>query len=875
MSGRPISFEMDVEARIFRRLLLTLLVMLAAVMPLSAQSLSGQVLDAATGESLPMADVFYEGRGLGVRADLDGRFTIERKVGWTLKVSVVGFETAEIKITSKTSSPLKIRLKERVSQIGELVVSADRKRYSRKNNPAVELMKRVIEAKKKTSLERFDYYQFDKYQKIVLSLNDYRPGEIDSTRLKRFNWRAQTEVSAHTGKIIMPLSIEETVTKHVYRRDPQAEKDIVLGQQSRGVNQLLLTGDMVNKTLREVFKDVDIYEDDVYLLQHPLMSPIADRAISFYRYFIEDTLVVDGHPCYHLNFRPNNLQDFGFSGELFVRADSSLHVVRCVLSLPKQSDVNFVDRLHIDLSYEQWKKPEDKQADAANSAADGEWVLTKDEMWAELRVVGLKLLAVRTTNLKDYAFDPLPKSLFRGKAEVRYVANSRSRDDDFWNEYRATELSEKEASVGNFMESLKQYKAMRIPLFIVKAIGENYIETGPRSKPSKVDLGPVMSTFSTNYVDGFRLRLGARTMGALNHHWFVEGFGAYGFKSKQFYYDVNLTYSLNRKENSSFEFPQRNIVFESTHDVMSVSDKFLVNDKDNLLAGIRTERVDKMYTYDRQKLSFVYETEGGLALSTALKAERDRVAGKMQFLRLSDGTEQESIRTTEYSVGLRYAPGKTYINTKQNRFPLNFDNPEVSINHTTGFKGFLGGEYNMNLTELNFFKRQWLGSWGHLDFRINAAAQWNKLPFPLLLTPPTSVSYIEQGGTFNLLHNMEFFMDRRLFFSVSWDMNGKLLNRIPLLKKLKFREYFAFKGVWGYLTDKNNPTLASNAGDETLFMLPEGSSPIDPKRPYMEVVVGLHNILKFFSVDWVHRVNYNEREGTHKNGVRFGFQFSF
>ncbi len=308
---------------------------------------------------------------------------------------------------------------------------------------------------------------------------------------------------------------------------------------------------------------------------------------------------------------------------------------------------------------------------------------------------------------------------------------------------------------------------------------------------------------------------------------------------------------------------------------MSPSDKFLFNDKDNMLVGIRTEKVDQMYFYNRQKLSFIYETDYGLQLSSYLKTESNRVAGNLHFIHLADGQEQTKFRTTELSLGATYTPGQTYINTKQRRYPLNLDSPELTVRHTMGFDGFLGGQYKMNLTEVGIYKRQWLGSFGYLDMHLDGAAQWNKLPFSLLLTPPIDLSYIEQEGTFNMLHNMEFFMDRKLFWSVSWDMNGKLFNRIPLLKKLKFREYVAFKGIWGKLTDKNNPTLAENADVCRLFQLPEGSYVIDSSRPYMEIVAGIHNILKFFSVEWVHRLSYNEHPGTKKNGVRFGLQVSF
>lgn len=848
------------------KLLLSGLLLLLTYLPAVAQRLTGTVVDARSGESIPLANVFYKGSGKGVVADIDGRFSIERRNGRELTISFMGYEPVVMKITPKTKSPLKVKLKEVTAQMQEVVVKAERKRYSRKNNPAVELMKRVVAARQRTQLENHDYYQYTRYQKISLALNNYRRSAGDSTTVdtlqsKKFDWKAHTEVSPYTGKVVMPLSVSETVAQHIFRKDPRAEKNIIHGEQDTGINQLLTTGEMINTALKEVFQDVDIYDDYVRLLQFPFPSPIGSAAVGFYRYYIQDTVMVDNQECYHLEFGPNNVQDFGFSGDLYILTDSTLHVKRCSLSIPKQSDVNFVENLHIDQVFTQ--------------LPNGEWALTTDDMWAEMVVVKLKLLAVRNTRLSDYSFDPIPNTLFRGKAETKTVANARNREDDFWNQYRTVELSEQESGMDRFIQQLQQHKGLRIPLLLVKTVAENYIETSVGGRPSKFDFGPVMSTFSSNFVDGFRLRLSGRTMGALSPHFFWEGYGAYGFRSKQPYYGSKFTYSFNKKKNSPFEFPQRSISLESSYDVMSPSDKFMRNDKDNVLMGIRTERVDQMYFYNRQRLTFTWETDYGLHLTSYLKTESNRVAGNLHFRPVDGSEEIPKLRTTELNVGLRYAPGQTYINTKQNRYAINFDQPTYYVRHTMGFSGFLGGQYRMNMTEIGIYKRQWLGSWGHLDLHLDAAAQWNRLPFPLLMTPPIALSYIEQEGTFNMLHNMEFFMDRKLFWSVAWDLNGKIFNRIPLLKKLKFREYIAFKGIWGTLTDKNNPTLAQNAGATDLFMLPDRTYPMDPKRPYLEMAVGIRNILHFFSVEWIHRFSYNEHPDTHPNGVRFGLHVTF
>lgn len=842
-----------------RKLFATLALLLMFAINVMGQKITGVIIDSSTGDSLSLAGVTYKDRKVSAIADLDGVFSIARINGATLTFSCMGFKEESVNITKATPSRLTIKLKPDTKNLQEVVVKAEKRRYVRKGNPAVELMKRVIEAKKDTKLENHDFYTYNKYQKLSMALNDFKVKEQDSTDLGKVKFSQQAELSPYTGKMVVPISLDETVTQHIYRKDPQSEKDIIKGEQSSGLNQLFATGDMLNTTLKEVFQDVDIYDNYVKLLKFPFLSPIGSGATAFYRYYIVDTVLVERDSCYHLQFTPNNPQDIGFNGDIYILKDSTLHVKKCHLSIPPKSDVNFVSTLHIDQIYSQ--------------LPNGEWALSNDDMWAEMTLLGKSLLVVRNTRISDYSFDPLHKNLFKGQAKVKRMADSRSQDDEFWDQYRAVELTKKEDGLGDFMTAMSKSKNMRIPLLVFKTLFENFIETSRAGKPSKFDIGPVISTFSTNFYDGFRLRAGGKTTAALNKHFFLEGNYTHGFKSGGNYYGITAQYCFNKKKHSSFEFPQRMIVFESSLDVTSVSDKFLKNSKDNLFVNFRTETVNMLYKNNKQRLGFIWETDYGMNFSTNIIAESNRPVGDLRFIHVNDGSEDFRMRTTELNATVQFCPGQTYINTKQDRWPVDKDRPEFTVRHATCFEGVLGGQYSSNQTELAMFKRQWLGTWGRLDLYASGSIQWNKVPFPLLITPPTCISYVEQEGTLNMLHNMEFFMDRRVFWSVAWNMNGKIFNRIPLLKKLKLREYVAFRGVWGTLTDKNNPW--KNSGDAMLYEFPEGSYPISPSKPYMEVAVGVRNIFKIFGVDYVRRINYHEHPGTKKNGVRLNLTFSF
>lgn len=851
--------------KIFSKLYFVFVLLIASTLQMVAQQkITGRVID-EDGFAVSYASVQYKGHKIAVSSDGEGKFTIEKHPNWMLTVSALSYKTQTVKVDEKTDF-IEIKMKDDSHKLNEVVVKTKRGKYTRKDNPAVELMKRVIAAKKKSDLTNHDYYQYDKYQKITLSLNDLKKEQLENKFFsKRQYLLDQVETSPYNGKLILPVSVDETVSQHIYRKDPKTEKDIIKGQQSNGIGQIIQTGEILNTALKEVFTDVDIYDDYVRLLQYPFPSPIGRTATSFYHFYIEDTVYVERDLCYHLQFIPANTQDFGFRGEIFVLADSTLHVKKCNLYMPHNTDVNWVQDMKIEQEY--------------TKLDNGEWVLSKDDMIAEIHANKLlqDLLVVRNTRLTDYAFDELPKMLFKGKAKVRHDMDAMNRDEAYWNKYRQVGLTKSESSMDSFIHRMENSKGFKYIIFCVRALMENYVEVAHKTdkdgnKRSLFDLGPINTYLSNNFVDGIRLRLAGRTMAALNPHIFWDGYGAYGLKSHEWYYGHVFTYSLNKKKNSPFEFPMRKFTVEVGHDITSPSDDNLLHNKDNFFMTIRATKQDQMYLYQRQKVGFTYETDWGFRFDTSLRWQSNRTVGNLHYYKVSDGTEVNKIRTTEASVGFNYNPGVTYVNTKQQRLPINLDSPEISLSHTMGFDGFMGGQYKSNLTTLGIYKRQWLGSFGYMDFNVTGKIQWNKVPFSMLIQPPVNLSIFEQEATVSMMKDWEFLSDSQLFWSVAWDMNGKLLNRIPLIKKLKWREYVAVKGAWGDLTSKNDP--AKNPGDDMLFQFPTNSYTFG-KTPYWEVVAGVHNIFKFFGIDYVRRINYLDHANISKWGVRMGFLMSF
>ena len=822
--------------------------------------ITGVVVDAEDGAPVPYASAMYKGNKVAVASDANGKFSIPRHMGWRLTFSSVGYQQQVINVGPSTPNYLVIRLKPESRKLQEVTVKSKKKsRYKRKDNPAVDFMRKVIAAKKKNDIHKHDYFRYTNYQKLSVALNDLNSDDLQKGLFKRYPWLVgHVEVSQYNDKLVLPLTMNETVSERLYRKQPKRELTHITGKQSIGLNDLFQTGDIVTTLIKDIFSDVDIYDDYIMLLRHKFSSPIGRDAIQFYRFYLTDTLYIGHDQCIQLDFVANNQQDFGFRGRIYVLTDGSYQVKRCELTFPKTNDVNWVDGLQC--MQEFTKQP------------NGDWLLTIDDMIVELAVTDFmaKALVTRTTRYKDFDFSPIAAKEFRNKADEETDAEAAYRDSTFWAQHREVELSASEKAMGSFLDEIEQQKGYKIAILVLKALFENYLETGTRERPSKFDVGPLNTSVSQNFYDGLRLRLSGQTTANLNPHLFLKGYYAYGTRHHDHYYNAEMTYSLRRCEYLPQEFPVRNISFSSKRDVALPSDKYISTDKDNVFSSFKVHEIDKMLMYNTQQLTFDYETLRRTRFTASLKTEKITPKGNIAFQPLNTSLAPlPTMRYTEGTVGVRIAPKERFFNTKQRRRTTNKDAWYVSLQHTTGFNHFIGGQYDYNFTEIEGYRRNWLPmSWGHLDVRLKAGVQWNQVPYPLLIMPQANLSYIHNFAAFSMINNMEFLNDRYASLMLTWELDGKIFNRIPLLKKLKWRELLELKGLWGHLSKKNNPYMAENAGSSVLMHFPEGSYIMDGKKPYIEYGLGIQNIFHLFQVEYVRRVNYLDLPGAHKHGIR-------
>ena len=851
--------------KVAQYILLTLLCVLSPLHVLS--QIKGKVVDAETGEPVPYANVYYQKqRTIGTNTSLNGRYTLQSPpASDTIVFSFVGYKTHKLYVERGARKTINVTLEDLGKELDEVLVKPKKQRYRRKNNPAVELMEKVIAAKENHDLKQNEFYRYDKYQRITFGFNNITQEFVDSGFLRHYPTLVkQVEFCPQTQTRILPMTYNETASEHIFRKNPETSRDFIRGTHSEGITDLLRTGEIGTVMLQRFFTDVNIYDNSINLLERYFTSPLSSTtAISFYQYFIMDTVMIDNDSCIELSYVPQNPQDFGFSGRLWIINDGTYRVKRCLIHLPVRSSVNFISNLTIEQDFA--------------TLSNGQRILVKDNMIVEMGALKKfhNMFLKRTTSYTGFDFSPIPDEQFLEREQPR-EGTVVVEDDKFWQLHRTDSLTRSEATMPNMIRSIQNAKGYGWIMWIVRAFIENYVETAPPGKKNYVDFGPVNTIVSSNFIDKVRFRLSAQTTANLHPQLFLKGYVAYGIRDKKWKYLGEVEYSFLKKQYSQEEFPRNSITFSTRHDVMAPSDALLPTDKDNVFTSFKTQTVDQMAYFRHYNLRYVYEFDNNFSITTQLRHLTQNPTGSL-FYRTLAGSMVDELTQSEATLSLRYAPGEKTIVTKQRRKAVSHNYPVFTLLHTAGFKGILGGDYNSNYTEISASKRFWLNSYGRIDIYARAGAQWNRVPFPLLIMPAANNSYIIQRNMFNMINNMEFINDRFVSLDVQWDLSGKLLNRIPLIKRLKWREVIGFKALYGHLTDKNNPNMRPEANDLYEFPSRNGNTTsfVMGNTPYMELNVGLHNIFKILRVDYVRRLNYQNLPNVKKNGVRLSLQFDF
>lgn len=820
--------------------------------------ITGIVRDSASQETLPNVSIYFKNTSNGTVTDLYGSFSLITKESGTLVISMVGYKEKVYKITANGKKrSLKVNLPMEYYGLDEIVVKPKRVRYSRKNNAAVDFVKAVIENKDKTRIQNQPYYNYDKYQKLSYFWNEFEEGKYGILNNK-FAFLYDHIDTLSDATTILPLGLRENISTIYARTNPEKVHTIIHAQKQDGLDEFL-PQEGVQKTLDEMFQEIDVYDNDIVLLSNHFVSPLSNIAPSFYKYYIIDSLVIDGEPCVNLGFTPFTTEAYGFSGSLFVTLDSFKYVKKAVFNVPKDINMNFVEDLHIELEY----------AMLDSSVR----VKTRDFMTADFFVPALpRIYGERLNTYKNYSMDePATDAIFERETPVTESAQSDSYTEEDWSNMRGEPLKSQESQVSTIMDEMHNVKAFRVVENVAKFCVDNYIPT--KKVNSQFDYGPIFSTVTKNALEGWRIRVGGETTTAFDKHFFLDTYAAWGFKDKRPKGYGALEYSFNDKKQYRTEFPVHSLKASVKYDVAKVGEDFSGG---TILSSLFSRSDDRNAIYQlNAALTYQRESYSGFSFTLDFVHQKSYSTELTQFYRYNKDNQLEKL--DDYSmftanIALRYAPGEKFYSSRRFRFSLSREKPVFVLSHNVGIKGFLGSEYTCNRTQLSFDKRFWLSYFGYMNLTLKGTKVWNRVPYPMLDVPNIGFSRLLDDKAFMLMDPVEFIHDWSVTWYISYFMGGLILNRIPIIRKLQFREVITFKGLYGGLSERNNVNKTSNK--EGLFQVPYSTYSIE-NVPYMELSVGLDNILKIFRLDYVWRLTYRDHPNVSKGGLRFAFHLDF
>jgi len=827
--------------------------------------ISGNVKD-ENGEPLPYTTVRIKDTANGCITDNNGNFSFNGHVnGQTLIISSIGYQDFTYNLTNRTTFPLRITLKPTTYDLQEVIINPKKEKYIKKGNPAVELATEIINRRQKDNPFNNDYVSRERYETFVVALDNFTEEKQQQSMFRKFPFlKEYVDTSQVSGKPILNVSTRELAATDYYQKKPSREKQKVHGRDWIGIEDFL-PDEEVRAAVEATLRDVDLFNEKVLILRNEFVSPFADYATTYYKYFLQDTIMVDGERCVDLAFVPNNLQSFGFTGHLYITVDSTHFVKWIQMNVPYDINLNFVEYMNLEQKF--------------SRDSEHPRLLTYESITAELKLYDFidGIYGRREVYYSDYKFnDDVDREPFTHQENIIETDEALSRDDEFWAQYRNMNETEtgggKTKDVNDMISRLRQVPVYYWTEQFINLLFSGYIPVKEDRTPFYI--GPVNTICSYNGLEKVRFKLGGMTTAYLNPHLFGTGYLIYGLGDNRFKYYGRLEYSFKPKKEQWNEFPIHSLRLQYEDDIYQYGQQYIYTNKDNALLSLK-RLPDNMIGYVRTaELTYTRERHSGFTFTGVL---RNRINEPTKFIPMerNDGSGSvKEIMQSELELGLRYAPHEKFVQHKWNRKSKTPEHPVFTLNHTMAFAG-LGSDYSIQHTEFSYHQRLMAAPLGYFDVTLKAGKIWGQAPYPLLIIPNANLSYTYRKETFETMTPMEFVMDQHLTWDVVYYMNGLILNRTPLIKNLKLREVLYCRGTWGSLSDQNNPSVDTSGN---IFYYPSDRSKATGTTmtvPFVELGAGIENIFKLMSVNWFRRMTYRNSPDVDMWGIRVAVHLQY
>ncbi len=833
-------------------------------------SVKGTVIDEESGEGISYASIQAGATNTGVSTDINGHFFLKLDDNInSLKISAIGYKTITVKIAKGKYQELTIKLAPSSFELSEVEVKVSK--YKNKGNPAVELIKKVLENKEKNRRESFDYFHYEKYEKVDMAYNNITEGTRKSLLFRNIDFVFNfADTNKTTGKVYLPFFFREALSDVYFRKDPKAEKEYIHGEFNT-VMPGVFDNIGIASFIQNLSQPVDIYDNAINLVTVDFISPLSPIAPNIYRFYILDTSVIKETPMVHMYFAPRFKSDKAFMGNMWIALDSTYAVRRIELGIPKEINLNWVNEMQITQEFS-WVET-DNIINGVKHKSRGlmvsqddlfmDFAITKNE--ESKSILGSKKVSYRNITLNN----PIPDSVFRTKVKTFRDEGADEKTEEFWKTNRHDTLSRQQKNIVLMVDSLGKNKPFQRMMKIGRLVLEGYTSVG------KINIGPANTFYSFNEIEGFRGRIGGRTNTLFSKRMVFEGYAAYGFKDKKWKGFGGLRYSFPNQNVLKFPYNQIQIWYQDEIRIPGQDLNFV--QEDNFLLSFKRGVNNKMIYNELLGLEYTKEAQNGFSYAISFKKGRQRPAGVLKFEYLEDGetVTKNEIKTSEFGLTLRYAPNEQFYQTSLYRVPILNKYPIFTFNYSVGLNGLLDGEYDYHNLNLKIQKLFYLSPIGYSKVSFEAGKIFGNVPYPLLAIHRANQTYSYQFESYNLMNFLEFVSDQYVSLHIFHNFEGILFNRIPLISKLKLREVATFKALVGSLDAKNDPLVSQgvfqfpvdNDGKSLTYSL--------EKAPYMEASVGIANIFKFFRVDYILRLSYLNHPGISKSGIRARFKIEF
>ena len=844
---------------------LLLLGLLASTIGLAQNitSVHGKVLDASTKEPLLYATVQFQESNVGTRTDLDGNFYLKTpNAVKQVKITYVGYKALILNIKPGEHNEITVLLQESSNDLDEVVIRPEK--YRRKNNPAVSLIEKVFERKDQNRKEGLDYYTYEAYEKLELDINNISDRFRNRRAMRKFQFIFENvDTNKVTGKVALPVYLRERLLNVYYRKNPRSEKEYIAGEQQVGLEGYL-DNDGISEYLNSMYQNIDIYDAKIMLLTNQFVGPLSAIAPSMYEFYIVDTVTHENARYVDLFFVPRNRQNLAFMGNMLVALDSTYAVRKVQMGISKNINLNWVSDLHIEQEF-----------DFFGTGKNRRLMLVKDEISMDFQVIksekGRSIWGHKSVSYKNYELNkPLPDSIFRTPLTSIRSEKAQQLPSSFWAERRHHPLSKTEAGIYRMVDSIQNVPAFRRTMNVVTLLFAGY------KTFEWFDLGPVNTFYSFNPVEGFRLRAGGRTNPKLVKNLLLEGYLAYGFKDQKWKYYGGATYSFTKKTPQTFPINQITVCYQNETQIPGENLQFV--QEDNFLLSFKRGINNKMLYNNAFKVVYDRELAKGLSYSLSFNRVIKSPGGALLFdYESNDGGTQfkEQIITSAAGFSIRYAPNEKFYQGKTYRIPIQNKYPIMNFGFQAATKGVLGSEYNYQTLTAEVFKMFYLAPLGYANCTLEAGRVFGAVPYPLLTIHRANQSFSYQLPAYNLMNFLEFASDKFISLNIQQHFGGFFFNKVPLLRRLKWREVASFKGLYGGLDDKNRP---SEANGLLRFPVDEQGRTLTntlERKPYIEASVGVENIFKIFRIDYVRRMTYTNLPNVSKWGIRARFKIDF